>query len=559
MRILTAKIKRKLIALGRRFTSRSLSADERLFVKENSAFWSQYVNGRSPRQSKKYVLVEDSDHPIIFLCNSSFAAMVRYARDLEPLFLLSYRNKAAEKILESYYPHNSFIYINSWFYWIPRLGAYFQAIKVFCKLGSPESVLDFTVDDIRFGDLIYDDVLAKGYATISRLDKKVFDTLAAFFFYRYLAKDILRRYDIKTSVFSHTIGLKSGTLTRYFLQRKIEVLNRVGSHQIILKKYRSLNDVGFYPLKPEQRCFSYMMNQCNDVVIKLADRYLRDRFSQNVNHISVNLAFDQRKRIFNNQKEFCQHFGLDPDKKIVFVMLHAFNDQPHSHFANRMLFRDYYDWFEETLNIAKSVDSVNWIFKEHPAAEFYLTRDVSLDKIFQGVSNANIRFLNRKADFNASSLQHLASAIVTCIGTAGLEYSCIGIPSVLAGESPYSTFGFTINPSNVQEYKEQLRNIHKLERLNDREMQIAKTVLFFQLSIMLDAPYMFCPTYDYRRIKEIHADDLWRDAAELMRNADKETMRRQVDVLAEFIRNPDYTQYINMDKYEFMRGVVYGN
>ncbi|MFH1777826.1 MAG: hypothetical protein ABH952_09765 [Candidatus Omnitrophota bacterium] len=559
MRRLKEKIENKIKAARENLARRPLTSSEKAFTKVNAAFWSQYLNDKPQQQPVRYVLIEENNHPIIFLCNSSLAAIVKHARNLKPLFLLSQRNNAIEKILESYHPNNSFVYVKSWRYLIPRLAAYIQAIKAFCRLGSPNDILDFAADGIRFGDLIYDAVLAKGYATISRLNMKVFDTLSAFFFYRYLAKDIIKKYDIEIAVFSHTIGLKSGTFTRYLLQHKIEVVNRVGSHQIILKKYRSLDDVGFYPLRPEQKYFVFMRDQCSDVVLKMADKYLHDRFSQNVDHVAVDIAFNQNKRIFNSRNEFCQHFSLNPDKKLIFVMLHAFNDQPHSHFASRMIFRDYYDWFEKTLDITTSVDSVNWIFKEHPAAEFYPTRDVDLDKIFQCVSNSHIRFLNRKADFNASSLQCLASAIVTCIGTAGLEYSCMGIPSILAGESPYSTFGFTINPQNIHEYEEQLRNIYKLRRLNNKEIRAAKIVLFFQLNIMIDSPYIFCPKYDYRQIKEIHADDLWRDTVELIQNTDKKTLQLQIDTLTDFINDPDYTQYINLDKYGFMRGAVYEN
>ena len=48
-------------------------------------------------------------------------------------------------------------------------------------------------------------------------------------------------------------------------------------------------------------------------------------------------------------------------------MLHAFNDQPHSHFKN-MIFKDYGDWFLRTLDFAKEHDNVNYIFKQHPMA-----------------------------------------------------------------------------------------------------------------------------------------------------------------------------------------------
>jgi hypothetical protein len=89
-------------------------------------------------------------------------------------------------------------------------------------------------------------------------------------------------------------------------------------------------------------------------------------------------------------------------------------------------------------------------------------------------------------------------------------------------------------------------------------MQIAKVVLFFQLKIMHDAPYIFCPTYDYRKIKKIKSDELWHDAFELMSNNDPKKMRDIIHSLVNFINNPKYTQYINLEKYGFLKGAVYG-
>lgn len=553
-------LKWELVCLYRYVVPKPLTASEKFFIEENAAFWSQHTKSRQSKQCTKYVLVEQQPHPIIFLSNASFATIVAHARNLRPLFVLnSSQDRSIRRIIESYCPDSTFIYADSWRYMIFWIFACFQAIEAFRALESSKDILNFSVDGIKFGDLIYDAVLSKGYATIHSLDKKVLKALYDFFMHRYVIKDIIRRHKIETSVFSHTIGLKSGIFTRYLLQNEIEVLNRVGSHQIIVKKYQSLDDIGFYPLRLEQKYFSFMMSRCDDTILRLADGYLNSRFNQNVKHIAVDLAFDQGKRTFNNKEEFCYHFGLDPAKSIVFVMLHAFNDHPHSHFKKPMIFQDYYDWFEQTLEIAKTVNPVNWIFKEHPAAEFYPTKDVTLGTLFERAYHSNLRFLNYRADFNARSLQYVADTIVTCIGTAGLEYSCLGIPCVLAGESPYSGFGFTTEPQDAAEYEEQLRHIHELQRLNESQIKTAKIVMFFQLSMMQGAPYLFCPYYDYRQIKEIRADDLWQDAAELMKNGDKARMNRQVNTLSDFIRNPSYTQYINLEKYGFMRGAVYGD
>ena len=61
------------------------------------------------------------------------------------------------------------------------------------------------------------------------------------------------------------------------------------------------------------------------------------------------------------------------------------------------------------------MDSVNWVFKEHPAADLYTVKDVDLHAMFARVSKSNIVFLDAGADFNALSIRFLADVIVTCL------------------------------------------------------------------------------------------------------------------------------------------------
>jgi hypothetical protein len=302
-----------------------------------------------------------------------------------------------------------------------------------------------------------------------------------------------------------------------------------------------------------------MVNQTDDTVIKLADKYLDDRFNQNIKDLAVDLAFDLNKRTFHSKEEFCNFYGLDSGKKTIFVMLHAFNDKPHSHFADPMIYQDYYDWFEKTLEIAKTVNSVNWVFKEHPAAEYYPTKDISLDAIFERIKHPHIRFLNYRTDINSRSIIHIADAIITCLGTAGLEYSCMGIPCVLAGPSTYSGYGFTAEPKDAREYEEQLRNIDKIPRLNEKQIRTAKIITGFMYVMMQGAPYLFSPRYeDYNKIRNMSFDEMLQDIASLMKDGDKSEMKRQVSIISDFLNNPSYTQFVNLDKYDFMREVIHG-
>lgn len=542
------------------FVSPALASAEAQFVRENSAFWAQHAGTRQQGGSNRYVLVEEQYHPVILLCNASLATIVASARDLRPLFVLhSHRGSSIRKILESY-PNAAFVCELTLRNVIPWIAARIHAWWAFRRLRSPEDVLQFQVDGIRFGDLIYDAVLAQGYATIDRVDNRVLTVLRSFFFYRHVARAIIKRHSIDTSVFSHLVGLKSGTFARYLLQARIEVVLRTGSHQVQLKKYHDLRDVGKYPLRPEPHYFEFMMHDGSRRMHRLADEfldgYMNCRLDRRTHESAIGLAYGHGSRTFTSHEEFCREFDLDAAKLTVFVMLHEFTDFPHSHFARPMIFRDYCDWFKRTLQIAKSVHSVNWVFKEHPASEHYPTKDLDLDALFAGVQERHIRFLSRRSQFKTRSLEYLAHAIVTCLGTAGLEYSCLGVPAVLAGESPYSGFGFTVEPQDAVEYEDHLRRIAELGRLREDQTRAARVVMFFQQGMMQGAKYWFCPYFDQRQIREMPSDDLWREAASLLRDGDRTCMTQQIKILSDFVGDRSYTQFIDIEKYAFMEAAI---
>ena len=530
------------------------SEEETCFVQATRTFWKRYWGPPSDPTLARYVLVEASDTPIIRLCNASFGAIVCHARHLRPIYLLhGLRDRSPQRILASYHPESCFIYTTSLRYLLARLVALFLALRVWLKLQTPQDILDFRIDGIKFGDIIYDNVLVRGYATLKTVDLKVFAVLYEFFKHRYIVNDIIKRYRLDSFVVAHTIGMFGGTFSRYLLKQNIEVINRVGSYDIHIQKYRSSADVGFYPARPERQHFEHMMSLPDHVVLPLADAYLDERHNQRVMHIAVEKAFNRNKRIFDSREEFSLVTGLDPNKKTVFVMLHAFNDHPHSHFARPLAFQDYFDWFERTLQIAQTVDSINWVFKEHPAASFYPVKDVDLPAMFAKVPKPNIVFLDANADFNALSIRILTDVIVTCLGTAGMEYACVGIPCLLGGESPYSGFGFTIEPNNAEEYDAYLHRLDQLDRLTPEQIKAAKIVMYFELPIMHSARYLFCPHYDYRQIVQITPSKVLADAADWIQQADENALMRQIDVLSSFLKDSTRTQFIDFDSHPFMR------
>lgn len=549
-------LRRVLSRLYRSIVLPPLSAAQQDFIAENARFWGSWQERHQEETDGGYVLVSVEPHPLIHLCDASFASIVGLARGQRLLFVSTMsRTHPSTRLLRSF-PRAKFLNLGSPRYWPMRLMAWLSARRAYRAIKAPLDLLAFRVDGIRFGDALYDAVLAQRFATIDRIDERTLVVLRRFYFLRAFIRHVLRWYRVRAGVFAHLIGLQGSTLSRYLLQREIEVLNRVGSHQLLVKKYRSLADVGIYPVKPEPGYFELMLKRDDGTIQRRAEEYLERRFNQKIEDVTIGLAFDMRKRHFTDRLTFAAAYRLDPIKPFVFVMLHAFNDFPHSHFARPMIFQDYYYWFRRTLEIARTVQSVNWVFKEHPAAGYYLTRDVDLAKTFSTVTDDNILFLPRDANFNARSIGDLAHAIVTCVGTAGLEYATLGIPCVLGGESGYSGFGFTIEPRDAEEYERCLRHIGRLGRLTAEQVRAAKAVAYFYFCAMEGAVFYFCPRFSDEEISEwnVERDEkLWRMAAAAFRDSShREALRRQVERLAAFVNDRQWTQYVDFERFPFL-------
>lgn len=359
-----------------------------------------------------------------------------------------------------------------------------KADEIYRKINVPEDILDLSYNGLYVGDLIYDQAMREGawQATIWKIDQRVYKTIYQAVAILETLEYIAKHYDVKAATCSHIIGYV-GLIPRYFAARNIECVTGIAGAGPI-RKHWSFNGkrLPTEVLIPKRMMDSILSdNKIKTSLLEKANDYILQRMSGGFSDLDSKRAFAKQKKEYHSASAFCRAYHIDPAKKCVFVMLHAFNDFPH-HYENN-IFRDYYIWFKETLEIAKSNSSVNWIFKEHPSSEYYPC-DVDLKEIFANVNESHIVFLDRNENFNSSSLRQIAHALVTCIGTAGLEFACHGVPSVIAGENHYSGLGICYEPKDYGEYRELLINISALSPISKEIQNIAKILFYIQYNYL---------------------------------------------------------------------------
>ncbi len=543
---------------------RPATPGEAAFAQKNAAFWDRQMPYKA--EPEGYVLMEV--HSVAYFTHytasiTRIAAAVKNAKVLA--LTVPNRNVYPGNVLRSYAPLEG-IQISRWRFARFEWAAARQAKQVYQTLATPDDVLCLEIDGIPVGGLVYDEILREmGYATLSAVDERVLQTLQTFFLYRALAQYILARYPIQYAVFSHMIGCYPGVFARYLLKAGIPVLLCRSAAQPTLRKHEQLDQVWDHPLRPLAVHIDVAEQEARETVVAAGTAYLEQRFGQKIDDRDAGLAFQANKQTFADRDAFAQKHGLDPSRKNVFVMLHAFNDHPHFQGRESILFQDYYHWLLATLQGAKKNPSVNWIFKEHPAARFYQTQDLDFDALF-GDTGEHIVFIDYQADFNARSLQFLADVVVTCLGTAGIEYSAVGIPCLLGGESAYSGYGFTVEPDTPAAYAERLRTIDTIAPLTRAQRERALVVLFVHLRMLKNDPFLFLPDpshYHQKGVfKEINInhgtglDAFWNDAGAWLEGLDPEQAQAEIDGIARFIAHPTLLQYIDEAKFPYMKAVA---
>ena len=81
-------------------------------------------------------------------------------------------------------------------------------------------------------------------------------------------------------------------------------------------------------------------------------------------------------------------------------------------------------------------------------------------------------------NINTYSIIELTDICMTVCGTCGLEMGCYGKPTINAGNSLYSGYGFNYEPKTREDYIELIRNIDQISKLNSKQIRAAKIVAY---------------------------------------------------------------------------------
>lgn len=353
--------------------------------------------------------------------------------------------------------------------------SYFSSIMIYYRYVYQNLNLKYLkYKDIEIGDFIIDSYLkAHGIDYSSRYkDIKVFKFIFESIYLVNFYNKILNPSIYKIILVTHTQYINYGILARMAYKRNIQVIET--TDMALLSSSPFDKDKIQYPSyhsSLRKMIKTKIINISNkEEFIQKSKINLENRLNGNSKQYDLVAAYSNKK--IYSDKELREVLNINNKNPFVFILAHVFSDAPLS-IGENMLFSDYYDWLNFTIKQASLNKNINWVVKPHPSSYVY-NEDGIVKKIISNLEVNNI-FLSPD-DFNTSSIKNLAKAIVTARGTAGIEYSCLGIPVILSGDTFYSSFGFAIEPDNKIEYKQILNKLSDINYLSQEDINNALIV-----------------------------------------------------------------------------------
>ena len=354
-----------------------------------------------------------------------------------------------------------------------KCAGYFMAAIFWLFRNSGKEMLKLHYKKVHIGDLIYDYLIRTGrnVYTIEKIStKEQFQTLAEGYMWVRIYDRLFRNVHPDYYIAGDVIYL-NGIIVRAAQKYHAQIFEFcTGKYSYKIETKKNCDYSPNYHFTSYQRIRDYINNQLEPDWKEQAEKRLADLFA-GVGDWNTREAYLHKKTAA--KQEILEDIGIHNNKKNILIMAHCFSDSPHC--GGGFIYKDYYEWLEETLKFVRTLDHVNWILKAHPCRDFYGEKDV-VENMFIKYKSPALFWM--PDTYSSAMVPVIADGLITVGGTGGIEYSCCGIPSVNAGNAFYTPFGFTVNVGSVQEYHKVLRNMHRIRRLDSEKIEKAKQVYY---------------------------------------------------------------------------------
>ncbi|MHA2879088.1 capsular polysaccharide export protein, LipB/KpsS family [Vibrio campbellii] len=455
------------------FSSYKLSSEELAFIALNKKVWASTEENKSEGR----ILVEGFlDSPTSIIEKARLAKAAETVTGMQVIVFVRGLFERSSNVIPIYRSFNIEHFIMWWWIYFSPKNVIFSirhTFNVIYRVKDGDSLVNYTIKGLLIGDLVYDSLIRNipNSYTIEKLSLKKHGRLIlrSFFFFS-ANKKMINVLNVRVLVTSHNVYSEYGMLCRQVHSSGGIVLLK---DMDVYKLYSQKMNINEHFLKISQNVFKENLNS-SDMIKESA--YFKSRVLGESEQIDVKNAYVGKKK-YSREDTHKLSKSSCPNKKNIIVMAHAFSDAPHV--GEGLLFRDYYDFLEKSLIRLNSNTSVNTFVKSHPSSYMWGEKG-GVEYIVERNRLGRITILPN--DYCTSSIIDSADVIVTAKGTAGIEFSCAGIPAVTAGKGYYYGFGVCIEPESLDDYYFHLDRINGVNKLNQEQIKMARIVLYYSFN-----------------------------------------------------------------------------
>ena len=350
----------------------------------------------------------------------------------------------------------------------------------FNNLKSKNKLLELEYKGILIGDLIYDTYLRNtAKSTVNLQDIYLLKIIQRAFRITMLCEEYFLKNKVEAIVPSHNVYISYGIIVRLGARFGIPSY-RINSRQRGMTQFNLIKIeppffLGVHPYYEFKSLFKKLNDNQQIMALKLGKDLLENRLSGNIDPGIVYM----KKSSFNS--DLSDNVFLKNGKPNVVIFLHCFFDSPHRY--RSMLFPDFFEWINFTLNEATQTD-FNWYVKPHPNG--LPGNNKIVDEIKK--DHPKINFINDSVS-NLQLIKEGVSSIFTVFGTVGHEFAYKSIPVINAGDNPHVSFNFNFNPKSIEDYKALIHKAGNLELEINKDEVKAYAYLYYLHYDTLNSKY----------------------------------------------------------------------
>lgn len=337
---------------------------------------------------------------------------------------------------------------------------------------------------VQVGDLILDSAIRRGGAWTTRTRRWFFIAMFTLIAAQLLAQIhqiATARHVAVIVTSSRSYASTHGILSRYGHDTGLRVINVAPT--FVAYTYRE-QGADRLRTQPHQDVLSFVERARKDVNVQARiSAFVGRRFSAESHNLDYKHAIRAAPKT---------DVGLEMNKgalptmqrseRAIYLAPHVFADAVHM--EGPQLFRDYVDWFIETIRQVQHLPNATWWTKTHPAARDYGEGDL-VRRLLKRYDRRN-RIVELPSETSPKAILDASDGVVTVRGTVAMEFGIHGKPALIAGNARYSHLGFTISPTTREDYSAALADL-AFGRSVEVDSFAAAATLFYLESHLIDA------------------------------------------------------------------------